>query len=297
MHNFTRPGGCREQMLGCQDRLRGLDVAAANRHAAARADDDCGIEPACEAPAVRLYFAQDVGWYDIAHPQADPFPPPHMHGYMADGAVLGALGSPVNFSASSAAVARNFAATHDEVHGGFLDAVAYLLDAGVKVHMMYGDRDYACNWVGGERASLAVPYSRAADFAGAGYAPLLAGDGGGVAGLTRQLGNYSFTRVFQAGHEVPVYQPAAAYEIFMRATFNRDIPTGLRPVGDELATAGPPDTWHVRSVPPPAPAPRCYVLAPGTCTPEVWARVVAGDVEVRDYFVVGGDSDEDMGEL
>ncbi|POR39253.1 Carboxypeptidase S1 [Tolypocladium paradoxum] len=116
--------------------------------------------------------------------------------------------------------------------------------------------------------------------------------------MTRQLGNYSFTRVFQAGHEVPMYQPAAAYDIFMRATFNRDIPTGLLPVGDELATAGPPDTWHIKNVPPQPPRPKCYVLDPETCTPHVWAKVVAGDVEVKDYFVVGdGDPDGGMGEL
>ncbi|KND92309.1 Carboxypeptidase S1 [Tolypocladium ophioglossoides CBS 100239] len=296
MHNFTRPGGCRDQMLRCQEALRGLDVAAVNRNMASP-PDDCGIEPACDGPATRLYQGLDVGWFDIGHPRADPFPPPHMHGYMADAAVLGALGSPVNFSAMSGAVVRSFAATHDEVHGGFLDAVAYLLDAGVKVHLVYGDRDYACNWLGGEQASRAVPYSRAADFARAGYAPLRTA-GGAVAGMTRQLGNYSFTRVFQAGHEVPMYQPAAAYDIFMRATFNRDIPTGRLPVADELATAGPPDTWHIKNVPPRAPPPKCYVLAPDTCTPDVWEKVEAGEVEVKDYFVVGeGHSGEYVGEL
>lgn len=61
---------------------------------------------------------------------------------------------------------------------------------------MYGDRDYPCNWVGGEAASLAVPYSKAEDFAAAGYTPLVTPEG--VQGMTRQFGNFSFTRVFQA---------------------------------------------------------------------------------------------------
>ena len=51
------------------------------------------------------------------------------------------------------------------------DAVAALLDGGVKVHMVYGDRDFACNWMGGEAASLRVPYSHHSEFAAAGYAP------------------------------------------------------------------------------------------------------------------------------
>ena len=42
----------------------------------------------------------------------------------------------------SAAVVRNFGAIFDIPRGGFLEAVGYLFDRGVKVHMMYGDRDY-----------------------------------------------------------------------------------------------------------------------------------------------------------
>ncbi|EQL03834.1 Peptidase S10, serine carboxypeptidase [Ophiocordyceps sinensis CO18] len=289
MHNFTRPGGCKEQLLECQDKLvrSGLHMS--------KLKDVCHIDSSCDQPAVRLFLQHNSGWFDISHPKQDPFPPPHLNGFMAEEDVLAALGSPVNFTVSSPAVANGFSFTRDEVHGGFLDAVAHLLDAGVKVHMMYGDRDYACNWVGGERASLAVPYSRASEFARRG--PDLELSEGAIGGMTRQLGNYSFTRVFQAGHEVPAYQPAAAYAIFMRAMFNRDVSTGLVPVRDDLATVGPLDTWHIKSKPPSdVPAPRCYVLAPETCTPEVWSKVRAGKVQVKDYFVVE-DDEESVGEL
>lgn len=89
-----------------------------------------------------------------------------------------------------------------------------------------------------------------------------------IGGMTRQYGNFSFTRVFQAGHEVPSYQPEAAYEIFARATFGRDIPTGLVRTDDEFATVGPAEVWHVKGVPPVPPEPECYILAPRTCVPE-----------------------------
>ncbi|KAJ5619063.1 hypothetical protein N7510_003047 [Penicillium lagena] len=39
-------------------------------------------------------------------------------------------------------------------------------------------------------------------------------------------GNFSFTHVYEAGHEVPAYQTETAYEIFYRALFNRDLATG-----------------------------------------------------------------------
>ena len=136
-----------------------------------------------------------------------------MYGYLTQESVLSALGVPVNYSEHSGAVAAVFDGTFDMIHGGFLSAIADLLDAGgVKVHLVYGDRDYACNWVGGEAASLAVPWSRASAFAeDSGYAALLTptndGEGSAFSGLTRQLGNFSFTRVFQVGHDA---QPHAA---------------------------------------------------------------------------------------
>jgi hypothetical protein len=156
--------------------------------------------------------------------------------------------------------------------------------------MMYGDRDFACNWVGGEKASLAVPYSRAVEFADAGYSPLVTSEG--IKGMTRQLGNYSFTRVYQAGHEVPAYQPIAAYEIFMRATSNQDIPTGLLDVTEEFKTTGPKDTWHIKNIPPAMPEPKCYTLSPLTCLPEIWEKVLAGTANVKDWFVVDDDNHE-----
>ena len=93
-----------------------------------------------------------------------------------------------------------------------------------------------------------------------------------------------------------MYQPAAAYDIFMRATFNRDIPTGLLPVHDELSTVGPQDTWHIKNEPPVRPEPKCYVISPDTCTEEVWAKVVAGEVEVKDYFVVDKKAEDVLGD-
>jgi hypothetical protein len=245
----------------------------------------------CSFTATDVYKQNDHGWYDIGHQREDPFPAPYMMGYLNEESVLSALGVPVNYSSHSAAVSTQFQTSLDMISGGYMDSIAYLLDSGVKVHMVYGDRDYACNWMGGEAVSLAIPYSRAADFAATGYAPLLTEDG--LSGMTRQLGNFSFTRVFQAGHEVPSYQPAAAYDIFARATFNRDIPTGLVPVTDDFATVGLKDTWSIRNAPPEVPTSRCNILKPETCIPSIWEKVVSGKVVVENWFVVGETEEED----
>ncbi|PWY88196.1 lysosomal protective protein precursor [Aspergillus heteromorphus CBS 117.55] len=283
MYDWSRPGGCRDRMVACRAAVKDRDSGISHGNIS----DICeGIALECSDGPITHFHRENHGWYDIAHGKYDPTPAKHMLGYLSEESVLAALGVPVNFTSSSPAVAKQFRESHDHVHGGFLDAIGYLLDSGVKVHMMYGDRDYACNWVGGEKASLAIPYSRISDFAEAGYTPLQTSEG--VDGMTRQFGNYSFTRVYQSGHEVPAYQPVAAYEIFMRATFNKDIATGLVDVSDDFQTPGPSDTWHIKNVPPVVPAQKCYVLDPGTCGPEIWAKVARGEVTVKDYYVVEG---------
>lgn len=289
MHNWTRSDGCKDKLKACQEDLKAYDVATLNRGFRPESSI-CEEADICSGQAIGHYLATDHGWMDIAQPQAEYFPSPEIHGYLSQESVLQEIGSPVNFTWLAPAVANSFAATHDIVHGGFLDAVAYLLDSGVKVHMMYGDRDYACNWVGGEAASLAVPYSRQKDFAESAYGLFWTSDG--FSGINRQLGNFSFTRVFQAGHMVPSFQPVAAYEIFMRAMFNMDIGSGTIPVDDNLTNDG--EAFHrwIKQDPPKREKGTCYVLNSWTCTPEEWASVADGKVRVENYYVVEYYDDE-----
>ncbi|POS76707.1 serine carboxypeptidase [Diaporthe helianthi] len=293
LYNWTRPNGCRDQIKSCQDELEGRGPVFLSLEDKTLSQICTEIDPGCQGPQASQIYQEilpGAGWYDVTHPKNDPFPAPYMYGYLTQESVLGALGVRVNFSESSTAVGLTFQGTLDIVHGGFLQSIGYLLDSGVKVHMMYGDRDYPCNWVGGEAASLAVPYSKSEEFAAAGYAPLVTAEG--VQGMTRQFGNFSFTRVFQAGHEVPSYQPVAAYEIFKRATFGLDVPTGLIQTGDDFATTGPKDIWFIKGVPPVQPRPECYILSPLTCVPDVWNKVLAGAVKVKDWFVIETDESD-----
>lgn len=79
-----------------------------------------------------------------------------------------------------------------------------LLNAGVRVALFYGDADYICNWFGGQAISLAVNYTHSSEFAAAGYQPFTVD--GTEYGEVRQYGNFSFLRIYDAGHEVPYYQ-------------------------------------------------------------------------------------------
>lgn len=53
----------------------------------------------------------------------------------------------------------------------------------------------------------------------------------------RQYGNLSYTRIFQAGHSIPSYQPETAFQIFSRALFNLDIATGTQSTAGSVEDA------------------------------------------------------------
>ena len=238
------------------------------------------------------------GWFDITHTSTDSFPSPYASGFLNQHWVQAALGVPVNHTFISAAVGYSFTATGDMAKGGSLEDIAYILDHGVRVAMMYGDRDYACNWVGGEAASLKVPYGKKEKFAEAGYTALVISPVHS-GGLVRQYGNFSFTRVYQAGHLVPAYQGEVAYEIFMRAIRGKDVATGgidledfATESGREYSTDGPSDAWWMKSEILPAPANECYVFDMGRCTDQERDWIFDGTAIVKDWIVVGREDDK-----
>ncbi|MCJ1231921.1 hypothetical protein MMC12_008600 [Toensbergia leucococca] len=287
LHDYNRPGGCKDLTLYCRELVSKSDpheigdIEKVNR-ACIEADRCSG-----QALTGRYLNFTDGGWFDVAHQRHDPFPPPFYAGYLNQHWVQAALGVPVNYSDSSMTTNEGFSATGDHPKGGLLTAIAYALSRGIKVALMYGDRDYACNWIGGERASLAIPYPNTASFAAAGYTPIVV-NASYIGGQVRQFGNLSFSRVYQAGHMVPAYQPETSYRIFMRAMFNRDISTGLLPLTDELSTVGPGDTWHIKNKVGEKPASMCYILNPqATCETWEYDMVKNGTAVVRDWVVVG----------
>lgn len=292
MYELKRPGGVVEELRECQRLQRKLDPNDYGDVERVNAFCQQTLTEGDNVTIEAFFQAGRTGWFDVTHPAQDPFPPPYFSGFLNQHWVQKALGVPVNHSFVSNAVQQSFSATADMAKGGLVEDIAYILDHGVRVALMYGDRDYACNWVGGEAASLKTPWSRRKEFESAGYTPLVISPVRS-GGLTRQYGNFSFTRVYQAGHMVPSYQPEAAYYIFMRALMGQDIATGtvdLQEVagsGEQYSTEGPGDTWWMKSEVLPAPSRECYVLDLGRCSEEEVQSVMDGSAIVKDWIVVG----------
>ena len=293
IEKWTMPDtGCRDEILYCQSLAAqgDPDFTGSNEtvnHACQQATYGCRL-------TFENIYSDYSGrnYYDIAALDVNPFPPNYYIGYLANQYVQAALGVPVNFTQSTPGVHNGFEATGDysrvDIRGGYLRDLGYLLDSGIKVALMYGDRDYACNWIGGEEVSLAVNYSQSEAFRAAGYANISV-NSSYIGGQVRQHGNFSFSRVFQAGHEVPAYQPETAYQIFTRAIFGKDIATGVIDTVRSVnySTNGSSTTFEVKNQDLGPPTPQFYVLALwATCTEEQIESIRNGTGLVQDYILV-----------
>ena len=291
--SFNRPDtGCHDLIINCRN-MAAVGDPDANGNNDTVNQACIAASTACQSEVEGQYINfSGRNYYDIVAIDPDPFPPSYYLGFLSQHWVQAALGVPINYTQSTNGVYSAFQSTGDysrtDIRGGQLADLAYLLDNGVKVAFMYGDRDYACNWLGGEEASLAVNYSQSSAFKAAGYAPIQVNNSY-VGGSVRQYGNFSFSRVYQSGHEVPAYQPETAYRIFQRAIFGNDIATGnlSTNTNQNYSTQGPSSSFQIKNDVPESPKAQCYVLnLMATCTEDQRMSVVNGSALVHDHIVI-----------
>lgn len=97
--------------------------------------------------------------------------------------------------------------------------VADMLDnTDIEVLVYSGDKDWICNWRGGEAWTAATKWAHKDEFNAAEYEKWMVN--GEAAGEMRQYGNLHFLRVYEAGHMVPMDQPQNALEMVKRMIAN-----------------------------------------------------------------------------
>ncbi|KAI0809456.1 carboxypeptidase S1 [Xylaria sp. FL0064] len=279
---WEREGGCADQIAECIAVAEAYDPD--NIGINATVNKICNdAETFCSNEVRGPYLEySNSNYYDLATQDPDPFPAEFHYLYLNQPHVQAALGVPLNYSGSSNAVSNAFRGIGDYPRPGWVGDLAYLLENGIKVHMMYGDRDYACHWIGGEAVSLAINYTHTEQFHAAGYTDIVVNDTY-VGGQVRQYGNLSFSRVYEAGHEIPAYQPETAFRMFRRALFNKDIATGTvdTVANPGYATNGTADTWAIKNEDPEDPVHYCYLYdVEDTCTEEQIASIRDGSAVI-----------------
>ncbi|KAK3073317.1 hypothetical protein LTR53_005219 [Teratosphaeriaceae sp. CCFEE 6253] len=169
-----------------------------------------------------------------------------------------------------------------------MKSLEYLLASGVQVALAYGDRDFRCPWLGAEALALQINWTGAAGFAAAGYESVHTNrtyDGG----VVRQHSNLSFSRVFEAGHDVAAYRPETNFRIFNRAVSRRDIATGRVAVDgrfNDYSTDGPQSSRNITDILPASMPVLCYLWdVTGTCTQDQYEALANGTAVVEDFVV------------
>lgn len=287
---WNMPGGCKESMTACRDAGDTLDSEYTGLDETV--NELCyNASATCEPLVSFLSEISGRSEYDIANAAANPWPTNYHIGFLNQKWVQRELGVPVNFTANSATVVSLFiGATGDFFRAAGLKKVNYLLQSGVKVAMVYGDRDFRCNWIGGEQLSLNAQWRGAERFKSSGYENIKADDCGTNGGVVRQYGNLSFSRVYEAGHDVAFYQPRTAFEIFTRSMLNLDIATGNKTtIGDfnNYSSVGPNDSWHIKNELPGPAVVECNIwAAQASCTPAQLAALQNGTAIVKDFIVI-----------
>ena len=232
--------------------------------------------------------------YDIRQKYPTPDPPAAYQQYLNNQTVLAAIGAQINYTETNFYVASGFLSTGDTIRGGMIEDLAALLSMGIRVALIYGDADYICNWYGGQAVSLAIaalvtdyppptvvppgetpPPAYSIGFPSSGYAEIVT-NSTYVGGAVRQFGNLSFSRIYDAGHFIPYFQPETAFTVFTRIIQGTDISTGE---GIDLSTfgsTGPANATYANTATY-SPSPTCWVRASNqSCSDDDTNEMLAG---------------------
>jgi carboxypeptidase C (cathepsin A) len=221
--SLTRSGGCEDYVSAC---------AQSNRVTTADLTICSQATILCRADVETMYQYGGRHPYDIRQKDnaTEGVPQDFFVDYLNLPQIQKQLGVRTKYATNNQQVYWEFAATGDFAFPDSLHDLVWLLDQGLNIALAYGDADYECNWFGGEAISFEVASrGKLAGFANLSYMPF-AVDGTRY-GETRQQNGLSFTRVYNAGHKAPWYQPEA-----MRVWFERAIGDGLA-IADGSATA------------------------------------------------------------
>ncbi|KAL3455180.1 Alpha/Beta hydrolase protein [Aspergillus heterothallicus] len=289
-HNIHKAGGCFDQVKQCQALEIALDPENFGNNAEVNAA--ClAADTYCYENVLGFYALSGRDVHDLAAVGTISYPLPYLDGFFNRAWVQDALGAKVNYTGNSKTVYNAFGSTGNALitRSRAMDEFASLMAQGVKVNLVYGDRDYVCNWLGGENVSLSIDHKDAAAFQSSGYAKLTT-NATYTGGVVRQHGNLSFTRVFEAGHEGPSYQPETFFRIFSRIMRSQDIATGTvsltGPQGVKYRTRGPKSSFHIKNVLPKPSAPLCYTLDMMTACTENQQQSLLNGTAVVENFVV-----------
>ncbi|KIM43509.1 hypothetical protein M413DRAFT_68801 [Hebeloma cylindrosporum] len=198
--SYFGSGGCRDQELACY----AAGTGAQSNKICKKADDFC----------ITNVFVPAVGDRDsddLRQNSSALFPPEFYVNYLHTPAIQNKIGAETRYQECPDAPFNLFVTTGDDART-LLPQLGTLANSGLKMLIWAGDADINCNWLGGHASVLAMDWFGAQMLANTPFTNMTI-NGAPVAAI-QNVAKFSFARVYQAGHEVPAFQPQAAFEIF-----------------------------------------------------------------------------------
>ena len=199
----------------CLPELKECDSIEGEDGQCTMADNDCNT---------LLYngvtHAADFDVYDIRSASVDPQPPDTYLAYLNSTAIRRRIGAQTAFSDCAQAPYVGFARTGDDARS-FEAVLGKVVASGVQTVIWAGDADWICNAEGGYNVVQALEWPQSRAFSGKRLAPYTVN--GQTKGSFKTVGNLSWLKVFDAGHEVPYYQPETALQVFKQTMMRRPL--------------------------------------------------------------------------
>ncbi|KAG6380281.1 Alpha/Beta hydrolase protein [Boletus reticuloceps] len=194
------PNGCVAQQKNCSAAGNSTD----SDKICSQADDYCGNH--VTAPA---FGDRDPD--DLRQNSSALFPPVHYVTYLTNPEVMSTIGAESGYQPCPDASYELFVKTGDGARA-WLPQLSELANSRLKILIWAGDADINCNWIGGYKSVLAMDWYGNETLHNTPLGNITL-NGKPIAAVAN-IDNFTFARVFEAGHFVPAFQPAAALEIF-----------------------------------------------------------------------------------
>ncbi|RPD60581.1 alpha/beta-hydrolase [Lentinus tigrinus ALCF2SS1-7] len=199
--SLYKEGGCRDQLIACYR----AETEESNK-ICYDADDFCLMN--VQGPSIG-----DLDQYDFLQKASspNPFPPMYYVNFLQNTTIMQKIGAQVRYSDCSDPVLGQFNSTGDDART-LLPQLGALADSGLKILIWAGETDINCNWVGVHESVLAMDWYGNQTLTRTPFTNMTI-DGETVAAY-QNVDNFTFARVYGAGHEVPAFKPEASLEIF-----------------------------------------------------------------------------------
>ncbi|KAF8269049.1 carboxypeptidase-like protein S1 [Lactarius quietus] len=183
-----------EYYQNCLPGLETCDSPAGTNAVCSNADNTCFNQIEGSIQSVANF---DIN--DLRAPLKDPFPSDTYISYLQ------------NATIQSKIAFNKFLDTGDDART-FIPTLSTVIQSGIQVLIWAGDADWNCNTAGVEAVIAQLQFAQSAEFNSMSLVPYTVN--GMQYGVFKTAGNLSFLRVFNAGHEVPAYQPLLSLQVF-----------------------------------------------------------------------------------